>query len=85
VRISFISARPASLRSANAVPVTVSLKASLAVGTRRDILPDIGDAPARQLDLALRLADLTSDGVLVVDMGGMEPVETSSPAFCIRR
>jgi len=38
--------------------------------------PVVTNAPARQLDRALRFADLAANGVLVVDMGGMEPFET---------
>ena len=59
------------------------------VPTADNALPDLADAAGGALDLALGIAKLAADGMLVVEMGGAEPLRAGrsrrEPALCIRR
>jgi hypothetical protein len=43
-----------------------------------DVLPDLADAAGGALDLALGITNLAANGMLVIDVGGAEPFETSN-------
>jgi hypothetical protein len=81
VRISFISARPAGLRSVKAL--SDGHGEGLAGGRHeaREVLADLTDPPGRIFDIALGIADLAADGELVVLMRGAQPFEPGDVGF----
>jgi len=80
--ISFISARPTSLRSVYSCPSTVILKAAPDVGLLTfDVLADLANAPGRDFDFTLGITHLPADSMLVVLVGSAQPPEPRDVSF----